>query len=57
MMRLGNEAILGAAAFAALVSGSAAWGNVKAGVDAWARGDYAAAACGKRCAFAIDTSA
>ena len=43
MMRLGNEAILGAAAFAALVSGSAAWGNVKAGVDAWARGDYAAA--------------
>jgi len=43
MRQWGNGAILGAAAFAAMASGSAARADVKAGVDAWARGDYAAA--------------
>lgn len=40
MMRWANGAILGAVA---LVTASAASADVKAGVDAWSRGDYAAA--------------
>ena len=43
MTQWGKGAILGAAAMSALASGGAARADVKAGVDAWARGDYAAA--------------
>jgi len=43
MQRAARRAILAGAALAALLSGSAAWADVKAGVDAWSRGDYAAA--------------
>ncbi len=43
MKQWGKGAILGAAALAALATGGAARADVKAGVDAWARGDYAAA--------------
>jgi cell division septation protein DedD len=43
MKQWGKGAILGAAAMSALASGGAARADVKAGVDAWARGDYAAA--------------
>ncbi|MGZ5795100.1 MAG: SPOR domain-containing protein [Croceibacterium sp.] len=43
MTRWGNAAIVGAAALAALATSSAASADVKAGVDAWSRGDYAAA--------------
>jgi TPR repeat protein len=35
--------ILTGMALAALATGSAAWADVKSGVDAWSRGDYAAA--------------
>jgi TPR repeat protein len=43
MKQWGKGAIVGAAALAALAAGGAARADVKAGVDAWARGDYAAA--------------
>lgn len=43
MKQWGKRAMLGAAALAALAAGGAARADVKAGVDAWARGDYAAA--------------
>lgn len=43
MKQWGKGAILGAAALAALAAGGAARADVKAGVDAWARGDYAVA--------------
>jgi TPR repeat protein len=39
----GKRAILGMGALAAIASADAAHADVKAGVDAWARGDYAAA--------------
>lgn len=38
-----KRAMLAAAALCALFSGGPAWADVKAGVDAWSRGDYAAA--------------
>lgn len=43
MKRAASRAILAGAACAALLSGTAAWADVKAGVDAWSRGDYATA--------------
>ena len=43
MTRWGNAAIVGAAALAALATSGTASADVKAGVDAWSRGDYAAA--------------
>lgn len=43
MKQRGNGAIMGAVALAALATGGAARADVKAGVDAWGRGDYAAA--------------
>jgi TPR repeat protein len=38
-----GRAIVAGAALAALLAGATAWADVKAGVDAWGRGDYAAA--------------
>ena len=43
MMNWAHRAILTGVALAALATGAAAWADVKAGVDAWSRGDYAAA--------------
>jgi TPR repeat protein len=43
MKQRGKGAVLGAAALAVLATGGAARADVKAGVDAWARGDYAVA--------------
>jgi cell division septation protein DedD len=43
MKQRGNGAILGAVALAALATASVARADVKAGVDAWGRGDYAKA--------------
>ena len=43
MKRWGIAAVLGATALTALVTSAAASADVKAGVDAWSRGDYAAA--------------
>jgi TPR repeat protein len=42
-MQKRNRAIAGLMAFAALATASAAPADVKAGVDAWSKGDYAAA--------------
>ena len=43
MKRTANRAMLIGTALTALLTGAAAWADVKAGVDAWSRGDYAAA--------------
>ncbi len=43
MKRTANRAILIGTALAALLSSGAAWADVKAGVDAWSRGDYGTA--------------
>jgi TPR repeat protein len=43
MKRTANRAILMGAALAALLSGGAAWADVRSGVEAWGRGDYAVA--------------
>jgi cell division septation protein DedD len=43
MKHWGRGAVLGAAGLAALAIGGVARADVKAGVDAWSRGDYAAA--------------
>jgi len=43
MKRTANRAMLTGAALVALLSGGAAWADVKNGVEAWSRGDYAAA--------------
>ena len=43
MKRTANRAIVRGTGLAALLSATAAWADVKAGVEAWSRGDYAAA--------------
>jgi cell division protein FtsN len=43
MIHKANRAMLGGAALLALATGGSAWADVKAGVEAWGRGDYAAA--------------
>jgi hypothetical protein len=43
MKRTAQRAILIGTALTALLTGGAAWADVKTGVDAWSRGDYAAA--------------
>ncbi|HEY7807491.1 MAG TPA: SPOR domain-containing protein [Croceibacterium sp.] len=43
MKRTANRAIVIGTGLAALLSATAAWADVKAGVEAWSRGDYAAA--------------